>query len=674
MPLSQSVLDNAKATQSAAAHDSSLRVRVVAPPGSGKSFTIEERVAWLLEQGIQPTEIGIISFTRASALDLQLRVHNECEKRGIVGHDQLEIRTMHSLALKLLRKANLLTYPSGPTVLASWEVEEIIDEEFSIMDHGTTPSRAGKIREFREAFWYTGIEAPSNYVPVNPNITPEEVTSFIRFHGPRSQVYCCVLPGEIVQQCVEHTKSGSLDPAAISGLKHLIVDEFQDLNPMDLEFVSSFIDAGVTTFVAGDDDQSVYSLRYAAPSGIQQFADIYEGVGDHRLLECFRCTPSILSPAKSLIERNGDTRRIAKNINSVYSTSSPQLNGVLKPVIFSSGKAEAKAIAMGCKKLITAGLPPEEILILLSNRNALYPSLKKEMAQAGVSYESKFEAGPFDNPDGRFIQAVLRIICDPNDRVALRVLLGTLSGVGKKTACEVAEFCETNREDYLKLFYDANIDHQSTRSKRALERCREICNEIKLWKKTDTLEDRSDTILFLIVARSQGSEQISVIESLLTELPQRITLEELRNFFWMETPRQRLSLIGAVYSRLGIEAPQNYSGSDVQVMSMHGAKGLSATVVFIPGLEEEILPGKWRSPFPSLTAEAARLLYVSITRARIACIMSRAKQRYLNGTSIWPAPSRFCSHLGCRFQESAVVLTDSEIALILEQDKERRRM
>ena len=81
----------------------------------------------------------------------------------------------------------------------------------------------------------------------------------------------------------------------------------------------------------------------------------------------------------------------------------------------------------------------------------------------------------------------------------------------------------------------------------------------------------------------------------------------------------------------------------VQVMTMHGAKGLAADVVFIPGLEESILPGEKRRPYPGLILEAARMLYVSITRARVACALSYAEQRFINGTTQTQTASRFTS-------------------------------
>jgi len=84
-------------------------------------------------------------------------------------------------------------------------------------------------------------------------------------------------------------------------------------------------------------------------------------------------------------------------------------------------------------------------------------------------------------------------------------------------------------------------------------------------------------------------------------------------------------------------------------MTMHGAKGLSGKIVFVPGLEEEILPGPWRQPYPGLVLEAARLLYVSITRARAACIISYARTRIVHGQFGNQTPSRFATSLGGPF-------------------------
>ena len=123
--------ERAKKMQAAAAHDASPQVRVIAGPGTGKSWTIEERVRWLLGNGVSPNSIYVVSFTRASARDLRRRIQESCRQDGDSRVDQIRVTTLHSLALITLRLANLLkAYPVEPTVLDDWELEDIFDDEF----------------------------------------------------------------------------------------------------------------------------------------------------------------------------------------------------------------------------------------------------------------------------------------------------------------------------------------------------------------------------------------------------------------------------------------------------------------------------------------------------------------------------------------------------------------
>jgi len=208
----------------------------------------------------------------------------------------VNVSTLHSLALRTLRRADLLAqYPVDPLVLDDWELTNIFDGEFGCVAHINSKTRREKIREFHEAFWNTGAYNPANYLPANPPITAGESASFLAFHGPTTQTYSCVLAGEIVRQCVQHMQAGHIDPVALLGIDELIVDEFQDLNPMDLDFVRGIVNAGATTFICGDDDQSIYSFRYATPAGIQTFNQNFPATSSHLLGECFRCMPAVLT-------------------------------------------------------------------------------------------------------------------------------------------------------------------------------------------------------------------------------------------------------------------------------------------------------------------------------------------------------------------------------------------
>jgi hypothetical protein len=218
------------AAQEAAAHDDASQVRTIAGPGTGKSFTIEERVCWLLSIGVDPNSIAALSFTRASARDLERRIRTACEDKGH-DHGGINISTLHSLALRTLKAHGALeAYPVDPIVFDRWELRNIFDDEFGHAKSVRGITRRAEIRTDFEAFWSTGSHAPRpSQRPPDPPITTQERRAFRSFHAPRTQLYACVLPGEIVQRCVRMMEAGTLDPVDLLGIEHLIVDEFQDL-------------------------------------------------------------------------------------------------------------------------------------------------------------------------------------------------------------------------------------------------------------------------------------------------------------------------------------------------------------------------------------------------------------------------------------------------------------
>jgi len=665
MPLTAAQIQTAQNVQHAAARDPGQQVRVGAGPGTGKSSAIEERVRWLLAQGVQPTAICAVSFTRASALDLRQRVHAYCHHNGQPTAAQVRVTTVHSLALRTLRAAGLLgAYPVEPLVMDGWELENVFDAEFGHAA-GIGKARREKIRLDHEAFWSTGQWGPPNYVPPNPAITAAERAQFSAFHGPRAQSYACVLPGEIVRQYVMQMASGTLNAVGLLNLSQLVIDEFQDLNPMDLEFVDQMITQGARVFVAGDDDQSVYSFRFASPAGIQGFVTKYPLCGQHSLSACFRCTPTVLAAAQALIAANPQPNRIPKNHVSLYSGAAPPLTGLTQRWQFASGVAEARAIAESCRDLIAVGTNPRDILLLLSNQRALLSGLDAEFQTAGVAYEPPREEGFLESPAGRWVLAAIRIVCDADDYIAHRALLGLRQGVGIGTCRAVTDAVIANNLNYQSCFYQPLPARVFTgRALRALNDARALCAQLQSWQAADTVGQHLAAIgasLTAVFSPADGQAW----QTFANAVPADMTLEELRDYLWADTDEQQSAIIQAVMTRLNRPIPAaGVLPPRVRVMTMHGAKGLSGKIVFIPGLEEEILPGPWRQPYPGLVLEAARLLYVSITRSRAACIMSYARTRMVHGRFSGQTVSRFAAHLGGTFAPRAAGLTSAEIAQI----------
>ena len=195
------------------------------------------------------------------------------------------------------------------------------------------------------------------------------------------------------------------------------------------------------------------------------------------------------------------------------------------------------------------------------------------------------------------------------------------------------------------------------------------CSKMLLgWQESDTIDERRDDISTLLES-VLGASESQAWKTFAGGLPVRMTLRELKDYLWADTSEQQGLLLESVFDRLGVPIPKTgMTPPRVRVMTMHGAKGLSAKVVFIPGLEEDILPGKKRQQSPGLVLEAARLLYVSITRARAACIISFAQTRVAHGQfQNQIAPSRFVTKLNGPFSQRSSGLDVAETQAIMKQ-------
>lgn len=672
MSITQEQIQLAQNRQHVAAHDANPQVRLIAGPGSGKSFAIQERVDWLLARNIHPDSIFVVSFTRASTLDLRNRIMRHCQQAGHQNVEQINVSTLHSLALRALRAAGILYYPADPLVMSDWEQENILDAEFSKASGnsanagvGYSPGRCKAIRSDYEAYCGTGQWVPPSHIPPDTPITDEERRNYERFHDPRTQTYSCVLPGEIVRQCVVNVEAELLYPASLLNIQHLVVDEYQDLNPIDLEFVDRLIESGVDTFVAGDDDQSIYSFRFASPQGIQSFANRFPQAGDHELRECFRCASAVLNAAQNLMEHFSEPDRIPKRLTSLYLESEPPVPGVVHRWKFSSFRREARSIAESCLALIAQGISAKEIMILISNKRALLPTIIQELENTNVEYEAPKSDSFFESSPGRFILAMLRIICNSDDYVAHRLILGLRPNIGPVTCNRIAESVISNNLNYRDIFYQPlRQGIFSGRELAALNHARNVCSQISGWSPEETRGEHLDEIS-TIVTNIFGEQTALQWQECISFLPGEITLKEMSDYLRANTDEQQAALLEAVYERLDIPIPdEGLLPPKVRIMTMHGAKGLSAQVVFIPGLMEDLLPGRMRRPYPGLVLEAARMLYVSITRARVACILSFSTSRVEYGRYARQTPSRFIAHLGYAFSNRENGLTNEDVEIV----------
>jgi len=282
-----------------------------------------------------------------------------------------------------------------------------------------------------------------------PAITAAERAGFTAFHATRANLYSCVLPGELVYRCVEALRMGQIQPAQLPVIQHLIVDEFQDLNACDQELISRSAAQGAVLFVAGDDDQSIYSFRHADPSGLVSFQNSYPHSATHVLNDCFRCTPNVLSPAVAMIAVN--PARLAKNAASLYLVATPPVMGITEVWSFQSEQAEVDAVATSCQQLINAGMAgrEDEIIILISDRGLQLGLIAQALGNLGLPYDPP-PGEALTSDDGiRAVFCFLRIVRDlstgQRDYVCHRLSGSVLAQprVWRTRACRIIRILET---------------------------------------------------------------------------------------------------------------------------------------------------------------------------------------------------------------------------------------
>jgi DNA helicase-2/ATP-dependent DNA helicase PcrA len=519
-------------------------------------------------------------------------------------------------------------------MLDNWEQANVYDREFA-SSLGCTPSRAAEIRLAHDAQWQTLNPQHMNQA----QITPAEVQGFNAFHSARTNLYCCVLPGEVIYKCVEALQQGALQADQLPTIEHLIVDEFQDLNACDQEFVRLLSVNNAVLFVAGDDDQSIYSFRHANPNGIVQFQSIYPSSVMHVLTDCFRCTPAILGPASQLITYNQN--RVPKNLTALYGSASPPVQGQMMVWSFQSAQEEARAVAQSCQELINAGMAgrEDEILILISNRRVQLDIIAQELGNLGLPYEPPRGATLTNEYEAiRAVYALLRIARDNStgeeDYPAHRDVLGVLTGVGHATAKAIADACITNNQNFRGLFYLSQCPSWlSGRCPAAVQRVMAIVQSVSTWNMDDTLVSRSADITTILSSQifttgRNATNILAIWNSLVGALPVQMTLDELLQFLSSDSESDQQAILDLVNQRIG--ATQTSANGPVQkrikILTMHGAKGLSGKVVFIPSAEQGIMPNFRALQATGLLIEQRRLFYVSVTRAMACCIASHASQ------------------------------------------------
>jgi superfamily I DNA/RNA helicase len=310
--------------------------------------------------------------------------------------------------------------------------------------------------------------------------------------------------------------------------------------------------------------------------------------------------------------------------------------GVLHVWSFASAQAERAAIANSCQQLINGPLAGQEdqIVILISNRRLQVGPITQELANLGIPFDPPSGPSTRDEPVIRASYTILRILRDRQtatpDYIAHRDALAILHGVGVGTARRIGDLCVNNQQNFHSLFYVGTLPHWlSGRNATAVGRVSTIIQQIAGWTLQDTIGARAGDIAQLLsntvfAGSAQAQNAIQEWNSFSAALPQGMTFKELLEFLQSDDDAAQRQILDAVNTRLGNNVQNAGAQKRIRILTMHGAKGLSGKVVFIPSAEQGIMPSFRAIHAVGLLNEQRRLFYVSLTRAKAACIITHS--------------------------------------------------
>jgi ATP-dependent DNA helicase UvrD/PcrA len=590
----------------AASHEGS-NARLLAGPGTGKTWTLKARVEFLvLASKVEPEKVTALTFTRAAAGELRNRVSKALEGK-ILGRPK--IMTLHSFALRtLLRNAKLLDALPKPLRIADdWEERNIIQEDLKV----TTSTTIAVVQEHLRALsadWDT-LRADDT----TPNPLKADAT-FVSAWQQHRISYGYTLRSELVYQLKRALEQR--DDLELEGeLEHLLVDEYQDLNACDLSVIARIAAKGAQVYAAGDDDQSIYGFRHANPEGIRRFDKEHAPSKDLPLKTCMRCDRDVMELARFVADL--DRARLKKP----WEARKDAGQGDVRLLSFSSGDDEAAAIASLCKYLITEEkYQPDEILILIrSDQNGAFSRpLAEHMATAGVLFHLNIGAvSPLDSESGRVALSFIRLAVDENDSLAWRTLLQVRkNGVGAKAIAQIAEEADNTGNTFAAAL------RKSVGKKGALTK--EWTALEAMLAQVKTVVGKPETVL----SPEQMRESISRIAAILADAGVA-GLEEANAHIAAMAERGEADSFTELLSSLsmaGLTPEQDLTPGAVNMLTMHKAKGLSARAVIIMACEDEYLPGRQQSV--DQEGDERRLLYVSLTRARERLFITYSQRRF----------------------------------------------
>jgi DNA helicase-2/ATP-dependent DNA helicase PcrA len=607
---------------------------VIAGAGSGKTRTLTYRVAWLVEHGVPPGRILLLTFTNKAAREMLRRVE------GLLPTDISAIwgGTFHHVANRMLRRhAKLLGYGNDFTILDREDSKDMLDACIT----------EAKIDTREERFPKGDVLAEIYSLVVNTERTVEQVLAeqydyFSHLAGPIKTLR------EVYRERKLKANAMDYDDLLVNALRlfqehgevaehyreqflHVLVDEYQDTNKIQADLIDAVAILHRNLMVVGDDAQSIYSWRGANYRNILGFPERYPSARTFKIEVNYRSVPSILTLANDAIKAN--VHQFAKNLQ-------PARSGGVKPWLIACADAnqQAQFVAQRLLELRDEDVPLNEIAVLY---RAHYHSmeLQMELTRRNIPYVITSGLRFFEQAHIKDVSCFLKVAVNPHDEMAFKRILKLMSGIGAKTADKLwARFHPTLAEGKpLQVTSDVM-------PAKARDEWKKVAATLNLLRKLES-KKAAEMIEQVIEGFYSGYLKVKYPNARAREED----LHQLAAFgMQFETVDDFLSQL-ALLTNLEADDASLISADDkefVRLSTVHQAKGQEWKAVFVIGLCDGMFPLSRSLDNLEGEEEERRLFYVAVTRAKDELYLAYPLFRMTGGdTGGFQRASRFLSEI-----------------------------
>jgi len=621
---------------------------IVAGAGSGKTKVLTSRIAHIInEKKAFPNQILSVTFTNKAAKEMQNRVSSILNSEAI-GLSWLG--TFHSICAKLLRKhAPAAGLTSNFTIIDT-------DDQVRLIKNICKAENID-IKQLAPKFILSIIDRWKNKgfypdeVLINKNDIYERtiLPLYKSYQQKLLNLNACDF-GDLILHVVKILeKNQDIRDIYSNNFKYILVDEYQDTNYIQSRWLNLLSEKHKNLCCVGDDDQSIYSWRGAEIKNFLEFDQVYKNSKVIRLEENYRSSQNILSVASNLIANNQN--RVGKTLKTTM-----EEGDLVKLNCFKNGKDEAIGVSDEIEKKLKKKYSFNNIAILV---RAIFQTreFEERFLKIGLPYRILGGTKFYERAEIKDCVAYLRLIHQPKDDLAFdRIVNNPKRAIGESTIKLIHEFSKVNSaslEIASKKLIEENLIKPKT--KIGLSSFLFLVNK---WRNDINIKKINHVKLLQLVLDESGYSSMLKNKKDLENENRLENIKELlsamKDFDNLESFLEHVALATSV--------DQDWDGEKVNMMTMHGSKGLEFDVVFLPGWEEGLFPHQKSIEEKGQNGleEERRLAYVGITRAKKKALISFAMNRFYQGNWIDSMASRFIEELPEKFLEKNSFFDDSK--------------